>query len=49
VFKPVVEESELEEEPFVADLRVQKHSLDIPLMIGLTSEEGAMKSAGPLL
>jgi hypothetical protein len=44
-FQPVVEESELEEEPFIMDLRYKKFSLDIPWMVGMTSEEGLFKSA----
>ncbi|KAG5668733.1 hypothetical protein PVAND_016660 [Polypedilum vanderplanki] len=44
-FQPVVEESELEEEPFIMDLRYKKFSLDIPWMVGITSEEGLFKSA----
>jgi hypothetical protein len=44
-FQPVVELSELEEEPFIMDYRFKKVSLDIPWMVGITSEEGLLKSA----
>ena len=46
VFPPVVEEAELEEEPFIMDLRYKKHSLDVPWLVGMTSEEGLIKTAG---
>ncbi|CAG9809984.1 unnamed protein product [Chironomus riparius] len=47
-FGPVVESSELEEEPFIMDLNYKKFSLDIPWLLGINSEEGIFKTAGIL-
>ncbi|CAO1442227.1 unnamed protein product, partial [Diamesa serratosioi] len=44
IFGPVVEKQR-DEEPFINDYRFYKHSLDIPWITGVTSEEGSLKSA----
>lgn len=44
-FPPVVEDFQTqEEEPFIADLKLKKHSFDIPWITGMTSEEGIYKT-----
>lgn len=46
LFKPVIEDSEWLEEPFITDRSYAEHSADIPLLIGMNSEEGLLKVAG---
>ena len=46
VFPPVVESLfQSEEEAFISDYRMKKHSFDIPWMVGITSEEGLFRTA----
>lgn len=45
-FPPVIEDFHQEEESFISSRHYNKHAFDIPWMIGLTSEEGLLKSAG---
>ncbi|KAG5667007.1 hypothetical protein PVAND_015010 [Polypedilum vanderplanki] len=44
-FQPVIENFDSNEEPFISELKYEKLSLDIPWIVGITSEEGLMKSA----
>lgn len=45
-FPPVVEGFQTEEEAFISSFRYNKHSFDIPWMVGMTSDEGLVKTAG---
>lgn len=45
-FPPVVESFPSEEEAFLSSYRYNKHSFDIPWMVGMTSDEGLLKLAG---
>lgn len=46
VFPPVVETLfQSEEEAFISDYCMKKHSFDIPWMVGISSEEGLFKIA----
>jgi len=44
IFPPVVE-NQSEEEAFIADYQMKKHSFDIPWLVGLTSDEGVFRTA----
>lgn len=46
LFVPVIEDFDSEEEPFIAERSFAKHSVDIPLLIGMNSEEGLLKVSG---
>lgn len=49
-FPPVAESLyQSEEEAFISDFRYNKHSLDIPWMVGLNSDDGLIKTAGKFL
>lgn len=46
-FPPVLENFlDAEEEAFMPHFRYSKHSFDIPWLVGLTSEEGLLKTSG---
>ena len=45
-FPPVVESFPSEEEAFLSSYRYNKHSFDVPWMVGMTSDEGLLKLAG---
>lgn len=46
-FPPVVENLyQSEEEAFIADYQMKKHSFDIPWLVGITSDEGVFRTAG---
>lgn len=50
VFPPVVENAfQQEEEAFISSYTFSKHSLDIPWLVGLQSEEGLLKTSGEWL
>lgn len=46
-FPPVVESLyQSEEEAFISEFKFKKHSFDIPWLVGVTSDEGLIKTAG---
>lgn len=46
-FPPVVENVfQSEEEAFIPSFRFNKHSLDIPWLVGITSDEGLLRTSG---
>jgi hypothetical protein len=45
-FPPVVESFQSEEEAFLSSFRINKHSFDVPWLVGMNSDEGLLKTAG---
>lgn len=45
-FPPVVEKFDQLEEAFISDYKMQRHSFDIPWIVGLTHDEGLFRTAG---
>lgn len=46
LFHPVIEDFSSNEEPFISERSFATHSVNIPWLVGMASEEGLLKTAG---